>query len=175
LRRDFRQLCAYCERPEAALGGAELFEIDHFRPTAIFPGQATYYPNLYYTCGKCNRHKSKTWPSEGLLAEGFRFSDPCEEDTCIDHLEEMTDGTLRAPTKCGEYTRNHIRLDRLALLIWRQTKRQVAEQLPILQDLAKRLESMAGIESDPSVRNDIRRQLVALDDAIARQRQLYSL
>jgi hypothetical protein len=37
LRRDFLQRCAYCERPEAAVGGEGHCEIDHYRPAASFP------------------------------------------------------------------------------------------------------------------------------------------
>jgi hypothetical protein len=175
LQRDFHRLCAYCERPEAAIGGEEFFEIDHLRPKSRFPEQLTHYSNVYYACGKCNRHKSETWPSESLLAQGFRFSDPCEEDMYVDHLEERQDGTLLARTKCGDYTKSHIRLDRLDLRVWRQTKRQIAEELPILRALAGKLQDIFAIESDPFVRDDIQLKLIALERVIHRQRQLYSL
>jgi uncharacterized protein (TIGR02646 family) len=91
LRRDFRYRCAYCERTEAFLGGEEFFEIDHFRPVSKFREEATHYRNLYYSCGKCNRHKGDTWPSGDLIAMGFRFADPCQEDMYIDHLREKPD------------------------------------------------------------------------------------
>jgi HNH endonuclease len=94
LRRDFLQLCAYCERSEIGLGGDEFFEIDHFRPESKFSELKTHYPNLYYACGRCNRHKSRTWPSNSLLANGFRFADPCQEDMYVEHLRESEDGSL---------------------------------------------------------------------------------
>src|ERR1017187_2572237 len=116
LRRDFRFLCAYCERTEFVLGGEEFFEIDHFRPAKKFPEQQTHYPNLYYSCGKCNRHKGSTWPSGELMGRGFRFADPCREDMYSEHLEETRNGALRARTHSGEYTCAHIRLNRSDLV-----------------------------------------------------------
>ncbi|MGO9260462.1 MAG: HNH endonuclease [Bryobacteraceae bacterium] len=80
------------------------FEIDHFRPVKRFPEHTNRYPNLYYACGKCNRHKGNTWPSEDLMGRGFRFADPCEEDLYVAHVEEAPDGTLRARTNAGAYT-----------------------------------------------------------------------
>jgi hypothetical protein len=93
----------------------------------------------------------------------------------VDHLEERQDGTLLARTKCGDYTKSHIRLDRLDLRVWRQTKRQIAEELPILRALAGKLQDIFAIESDPFVRDDIQLKLIALERVIHRQRQLYSL
>lgn len=165
LRRDFDFRCAYCERSEAVLGGKEFFEIDHFRPLAKFPDLGTHYPNLYYSCGMCNRHKSYTWPTDELLARGFRFADPCEEDMYSEHLQEMPDGKLRALTHCGRYTCDHIRLNRPDLLLSRRDKRRAAVQLRELEQVLR------AAERDPAVREHV--GAVAL--LIAQLRQRYSL
>ncbi len=126
LRIDFRHRCAYCERPESLFGGGEFFEIDHFRPTSRFRELVNEYSNLYYSCGKCNRYKGSSWPSENLMERGFRFSDPCAEDMYITHLSEDEDGRLEAVTPCGQYTVDHIGLNRRQDLVrWRQTRREV--------------------------------------------------
>jgi hypothetical protein len=123
LRIDFRRMCAYCERPELAVGGEESFQIDHFRPKAVSPADLeTDYQNLFYSCHKCNQFKGSTWPSDARIAEGFRFADPCQEDMYAEHLlEDKQTGKLLPLSNCGRYTRDHIKLDRSALVKWRRT------------------------------------------------------
>jgi hypothetical protein len=171
LRQDFRFVCAYCERPEAVVGGEEFFEVDHFRPANRFPEGRVYYPNLYYACGKCNRHKGSTWPSESLIEQGFRFSDPCEEDMYVTHLSEGEDGKLKARTNVGSYTCAHIRLNRPALLQWRLETRSIVEDLVTLEALRENLALQSQTVSEPGLQADFSRQIVALDSAIARLRQ----
>lgn len=173
MRRDFRQRCAYCERTEAVLGGEEFFEIDHFRPVSKFREETTHYPNLYYSCGKCNRHKANTWPSDDLIAKGFRFADPCQEDMYVDHLQEMPDGKLQPLTTCGRYTRDHIRLDRRDLLNWRQLRRQRAQELETFARTATRLEALLSGEPDPVKQSQIREEIEALTARIAVDQRLF--
>jgi len=175
LRRAFRYVCAYCERTEAVLGGEEFFEIDHFRPRAKFPDLVTHYPNLYYACGRCNRHKLGTWPSPGLLAKGFRFADPCAEDMYVSHLEEAADGRLHALTTCGEYTRVHIRLNRRDVVSWRLERRSAASDARILENTVSRLENLLATDSDPAVRDEVRQELDTVRLQIARLRERFSL
>ena len=175
LRRDFRFVCAYCERTEFVLGGEEFFEIDHFRPVKMFPEQQKHYPNLYYSCGRCNRHKGSTWPSEGLMERGFRFADPCREDMYSEHLEETRNGALRARTHSGEYTCAHIRLNRPDLVAWRQIKRQNAADVLTLEAIVKELELALKAAPGPDLRNDLQQRLAALRSTIARLRQQYSI
>lgn len=167
LRRDFRYRCAYCERTEGFLGGKESFEIDHFRPVWRFLEQVTHYPNLYYSCGKCNRHKGKTWPSDNLISMGFRFADPCQEDMYFEHLQEMPDGKLRPLTSCGRYTSDHIRLNRSDLLNWRQLRRQMAQELETFARAASRLETLLVGELDLVKHGQIRKEIEALTARIA--------
>jgi len=175
LRRDFRYRCAYCERTETFLGGEEFFEIDHFRPLWRFLEQVTHYPNLYYSCGKCNRHKGRTWPSDDQISGGFRFADPCQEDMYVEHFQEMPDGRLQPVNNCGRYTGEHIRLNRLNLLSWRQLRRQMAQELRTLAHAADRLEAALAAELDLTSQNQIREEIETLNIHIARVSQRFSL
>jgi uncharacterized protein (TIGR02646 family) len=139
LRRDFQRRCAYCERSEYFLGGAESFEIDHFRPQSRFPDLRSLYENLYYCCRKCNVYKSSIWPSDGQVMGGSVFCDPCVEDPYQVHLSERLDGTLDELTPCGEFTNGHIRLDRPDLCEWRKQRRRAGTDLPMLRGLEDKL------------------------------------
>jgi HNH endonuclease len=173
LRTDFRFVCAYCERSELFLGGQEFFEIDHFRPVHKFPERKVRYSNLYYACAKCNRHKGTTWPSLGLAERGFRFADPCEEDMYVTHLEEEPDGTLHARTRAGDYTCEHIRLNRLALRAWRQERRRIASDLEVLREIGAEMSLRLEMARDSASQPELRRQLGALQSTIALLRQRY--
>lgn len=148
LRKDFTFRCAYCERTEAYFGGAEAFEVDHFRPQSKFPELRNTYENLYYSCGKCNGHKSETWPSADQLSSEVSFADPCAEDPYIIHLRERSDGGVDAATRCGAYTNDHIRLSREEVRKWRRARTQAKQDLPVLEALADRLRVTAAISRD---------------------------
>ena len=137
LRQDFIFQCAYCERTESYLGGQEAFEADHFRPAHRFPELLCIYENLYYVCGKCNRHKSGTWPSDRQISQGSTFADPCAEDPYVDHLRETDQGDLEGLTSCGTYSNAHIRLSRAELRRWRLARRQARLDAPLLRSLEK--------------------------------------
>lgn len=111
LRIDFRWSCAYCTRHEAENGGHYNFEIDHFRPMYIFPRIASTYFNLYYSCRKCNRVKSDTWPNIQLRRKGFRFVDPCLDEP-TKHFEIWYNNGLQIEVKSkpGSYTVEHLML-----------------------------------------------------------------
>lgn len=149
LQRDFLYRCAYCERSEAYLGGGDFFTIDHFRPKHKFPDLANDYSNLYYSCSKCNGHKWKSWPSPDLERRGFGFADPCLEDMYIDHFEEGGSGTLTALTRCGEYTAQHIRLNRPDLLRWRRLRQRARADVREWENIRDHLRLLreAGAES----------------------------
>jgi hypothetical protein len=175
LRRDFRCACAYCERPESFLGGEEFYEIDHFRPVKRFPELEFHYPNLYYACGKCNRHKSGTWPAEELMERGFRFSGPCQEDMYSVHLEEERTSKLHPLTNVGTYTCAHIRLNRPDLLAWRQERRRRDAELQELKALGEKLRLAVQTISEPGLRQELHHLIAVLDSKIAWIRQLFSL
>jgi len=177
LRRDFRFMCAYCERPEFALGGEESFEIDHFRPKGgKFQSLEAHYPNLYYACAKCNRYKGAVWPSDELMAEGFQFADPCQEDMYSKHLREQpASGELKALTNCGLYTAEKVRLNRPALLAWRQDRQKASADLDVLADLADALEHVLAEENLPERRIQIAVQVTVIRSKVALVRALYAL
>ena len=166
--------CAYCERPEVYLGGQEFFEVDHFRPESKFPGLRTLYLNLYYCCGKCNRHKGNTWPTPRQENEGFRFADPCSEDMYQNHLRELEDGQLEALTACGRYTKDHIRLNRADVLEWRRRRRKAQTELSLFVSLKDELEKLR-VEAKVSQQEDLDRELEALNSLIAEMPQLFNL
>lgn len=144
VQRDFLYRCAYCERSEVYLGGQDFFTIDHFRPREKFPELASEYSNLYYCCAKCNGHKWKSWPVGDLERRGFRFANPCLEDMYIDHLEEDESGTLTALTPCGEYTEQHIRLNRPDLLLWRGRRQRAKSDVLEWANIREYLRSLLG-------------------------------
>jgi hypothetical protein len=173
LRRDFLSFCAYCERNEYVLGGEDFFEIDHFRPVNKFTALANYYPNLYYTCAKCNRYKGSTWPSDSELSRGFRFADPCQEDMYEEHFEESAGGQLLPKTNCGAYTLGHIRLDRPDLLMWRQTRTRIGSEIRVLESLVVELSRMTKGTSLETERESLQLQVEAVQAQITRLREQY--
>jgi hypothetical protein len=133
LRHDFLQRCAYCERPEAAVGGEAHCEIDHHQPAALFPQLRSEYTNLYYCCRDCNNRKANKWPALADEARGRRFSDPCAEDLYILHAVESGGGVLRWKTECGRFTIDAIRLNREVLTSWRANRARCESALPALR------------------------------------------
>lgn len=119
LRQDFEFRCAYCLRHEFFFGGGEAAEVDHFRPRHLFPDLENEYPNLYWSCRKCNAIKGGKWPSEAQTERGLRFLDPCAEES-DDHWQTHADGTLTPLTPVGRYTIRQIRLDRPTLADFRR-------------------------------------------------------
>jgi hypothetical protein len=173
LRKDFIFQCAYCERTESYFGGQEAFEIDHFRPFDKFKELRNTYENLYYVCGKCNRHKSDSWPSDDQISQGSRFADPCVEDPYVDHLREIDGGGLEELTPCGVYSNAHVRLDRPELKAWRSLRRQARDDLPVLiaaEDTLRRALLMF-----PSEQRAIQTQMAALGRRIEETRTRFSL
>lgn len=162
LRKDFLYRCAYCERPEIYLGGAECFEIDHFRPRSKFPWLDADYSNLYYCCAKCNRYKGDSWPEAALAAAGYRFADPCAEDVYRDHLREQPDGDVEAITKCGEYSRAHLRLGRPDVRQWRVRRRAAQAALTGLGELLGMLMMLDRGSADEADRTEIERNIACL-------------
>lgn len=175
LRKDFVFQCAYCERTESYLGGQEAFEIDHYRPVNKFPELVRSYENLYYVCGKCNRHKSGTWPSSDQVSLGARFADPCVEDPYLDHLRETDEGSLDELTPCGAYSNGHIRLSRSELRTWRLLRRQAIEDLPLLVAAEQTLKRTLSIFQEEEEQRAIQTQLAALARRIEDARHHFSL
>lgn len=51
---DVNERCSYCAEENISTSGGE---IDHFLPKSNFPSQKCEWTNLFWSCGKCNKHK----------------------------------------------------------------------------------------------------------------------
>lgn len=115
VREDFRATCAYCLLEERWAAGAENFEIDHFRPRALFPGLALAFYNLYWSCHPCNKIKASKWPSESIRKTGVGFVDLCLDDF-DEHFIEQPSGQWLGKTASANYTIDALRLNRIHLV-----------------------------------------------------------
>ncbi len=69
----------------------------------------------------------------------------------------------------------HIRLNRPALLAWRQERRRGASDLVMLQALREKVMLMPEMTSASDLQDELPQQLSALDSTIALLRRRYSL
>ena len=118
VRDDFSECCAYCLLHEILAAGPENFELDHFRPQALFPALLNDFFNLRYACHTCNHKKGSCWPEPELEAGGYRFIDLCQADFST-HFQETEDGHWLPLTKAAEYTADLLRLNRTHLVTLR--------------------------------------------------------
>jgi hypothetical protein len=109
------------------------------------------------------------------MGQGFLFADPCKEDMYVAHFEEGPDGRLRTLTNTGIYTRDHIRLNRHSLLAWRRERRDIADDLAVLQSVFQSLAQESQAISEPDSQEELRRKLAALNSTINLLRERYSL
>jgi hypothetical protein len=162
LRVDFSWRCAYCRITEHRWGSERNFVVEHFRPKGLseFAHLICAYSNLYYACNRCNDFKGTTWPTAAMKRKGYFFADPCASDVYQEHLKVRKDGRLQTLTKCGEYTRNHLLLDRDLLVTWR------AERLDLLRDVKAAERAVATLEKRlmPQVDEHMRQVLQSLID-----------
>jgi uncharacterized protein (TIGR02646 family) len=175
LRRDFRNRCAYCERPEPYLDGPESFTVDHFRPISNpeFRHLRSHYSNLYYCCRRCNEYKWKHWPSDQEAAEGARFSDPCVEDMYVDHLRESPDGSLVYLTPCGRYTLARIRLNRDRVVAWRRRKRNAERTVRDAPSIFAHLRQLLNLHPEQQTR--IREEISSLESLVSETKERYAI
>jgi hypothetical protein len=127
VREDFRECCAYCLLHEMLAAGVDNFELDHFKPKSDprFSSLKADYYNIYYSCHVCNHYKGAAWPSEELMALGYRFIDSCT-DVFSEHFAEDVSGTWTPLSKAGEYTAARLRLNRKHLVEIRGLLRDLA-------------------------------------------------
>lgn len=135
VRADFCECCAYCLLYEALAGGADNFELDHFRPkSAAVPGSDVHdFFNLYYACHVCNHYKAGSWPSRSLQTAGYRFVNPCSEDFAT-HFEAQSTGEWKPLTRPAQYSQARLRLNRRHLV-----------------ELRSLLNELAGLEGKPPI------------------------
>lgn len=174
LRKISNYSCAYCNISEAESSGAT-FNIDHFRPQAIFSNLATECTNLRYSCPRCNSYKSDNWIS---VEEGCcRDCDVCTKHVCqtdvsrfIDVLKEDPSEIMRlgddykiyvySGSKVAQYTIDYLRLNRAQLIRlryvrefmdkWEQSlKDKLAEVQQNEEDIKKqRLDFLESLKND---------------------------
>lgn len=151
--------------------------MDHFRPKSPsrFPELAFHYPNLYYACNKCNQHKGSTWPSEKLQGDGYRFSDPCEEDMYVEHLRELESGMLVPLDRCGDYTALHIRLNRRDLVQWRQLRGEMIQEVGRFDEILATLRVQLSATTDDADRERISMEISLFERTTNRHRAILGL
>jgi hypothetical protein len=115
VREDFTRQCAYCLMSEVLAGGADNFELDHFRPKSKFSHLRNDFYNIYYSCHPCNHTKRDGWPPPELEALGIGLVDLCEDDFGT-HFSSTRDGHWESITRSGQYTIDLLRLNRTHLV-----------------------------------------------------------
>jgi hypothetical protein len=173
LRLDFLGRCAYCRITERRWGSDRNFVVEHFRPKGRteFERLRCVYSNLYYACNRCNDFKGTTWPTKGLRARGYYFADPCSCDVYREHVKITKGGRLKALTACGEYSRDHLRLDRPLLVIWRKERSDLTRDIAKAETAIKILEKRIKPILDESTKREFQLLIDAhreLSDRLAR-------
>jgi hypothetical protein len=136
VREDFHYCCAYCVSHEAHVGELWAMTLDHFKPKKHFAKLAVTYRNLYYACCRCNTYKGDTWPTPADRRKGRRFIDACLEHH-MDHIAYV-DGKAVGLTTAGEYSVEHLRLNRRALMNRRvRLAKCVADEFATLENLER--------------------------------------
>lgn len=155
LRYEFRFRCCYCGSHEEDVREALYFEIDHFRPTRLFPKLRRTYENLYYSCGACNRYKGGVWPSAEDWVAGRRFVDPCSEALLGAHAVLLDGGILRGTTEAGCFTIEHLRLNRRPLIKLRRGRQlRLLRHASVVTRLGRTLSMLKVVEEILSERGD---------------------
>jgi hypothetical protein len=115
VREDFSRQCAYCLMSETLAGGAENFELDHFRPKSRFSHLLNDFYNIYYSCHPCNHTKRDGWPPSELEDRGIGLVDLCDDDFST-HFAPTKEGKWESITESGQYTIDLLRLNRTHLV-----------------------------------------------------------
>ncbi len=128
VREDFAECCTYCLLHELLAGGADNFELDHFRPKSLprFAHRVEDFFNLVYACHPCNKYKSNIWPPQDLRTQGYRFLDFSVDDFS-EHFLETARGRWLPLSKAARYTERRLRLNRDHLLEIRGLLQEIAE------------------------------------------------
>ena len=122
VRRLYGERCGYCGVREVE-AGSEL-EIDHFQPRSV--GGNDELDNLVYCCPTCNRLKGDFWPVGDPVTSPRRLLHPLRDDLSH-HLQETSDGRIKALTETGAFHVERLRLNRRPLVALRQARRAVIE------------------------------------------------
>ena len=171
LRYEFRFRCCYCGTHEDELLMEHAFEIDHFRPKAVFPDQTNDYSNLYFACRECNLRKRHTWPTESDEVLGLRFVDPCRESMLGKHARMAEDGTLIAETSVGRFTIEHLQLNRRSLVRLRKRRLEFKESHYVeMSRIMQSLKEINLVLADPDFPDEQRARIEFMKDDFERLR-----
>lgn len=137
LRSASNYSCAYCTISESENPGAT-FNIEHFRPRALFPELKNKCENLRYACPRCNSYKSDNWIdiSNGCI----RDCSSCSTKACTENIDRFIDSLNENPSdmmfendqnlicaypgsKPADYTINYLRLNRNQLIKLRHVRK----------------------------------------------------
>lgn len=115
VRQRYQFRCGYCGVREEDVG-AEL-TVDHHRP--VSHGGSDQLDNLVYCCLKCNLYKADYWYESHV--PHIPLLHPQQDDLSL-HLREESDGHLTALTPEGQFLIERLRLNRPALIAYRQNQ-----------------------------------------------------
>lgn len=137
LRSTSNYSCAYCTISESENPGAT-FNIEHFRPRALFPNLQSECENLRYACPRCNSYKSDNWIdiSNGCIRDCSR----CSTKACTQNVDRFVDSLNENPSdmmfvndnnmicaysgsKPANYTIDYLRLNRNQLIKLRHVRK----------------------------------------------------
>lgn len=150
--------CAYCSLMESENLGAT-FNIDHFKPKALFPLLYAECENLRYSCPRCNSYKRAKWIT---IEQGCRRKcTSCTNRVCKDDIPRFIDCLEEDPneifevssdfkllvknnSKVAQYTIDALRLNRVQLIKMRYAR---VELNKIYQDI-KTMKNMLKLRKD---------------------------
>ena len=124
VRQRANYACEFCGVSEADAAGQ--LTIDHFHPRS--KGGDNSLDNLLYSCVRCNLYKQDYWPGQ---PDAPVLWNPRREPATR-HFLELDDGQLLPLTPVGEFTIRRLRLNRVPLVTYRQSKQKQAENLRLL-------------------------------------------
>ena len=119
--------CGYCGLSEADIGAELTF--DYFQPRSV--GGSYEADNTVYACHACNEFKGEYWGD----TDDTRLLHPLRDDLKI-HIRQEPDGTLTGITPAGERYIDQLQLNRLPLVLHRQSQlrdEQNAKRLDIIE------------------------------------------
>ena len=124
VRQRAKFACEYCGVLEADTGGE--LTVDHFQPSTR--GGSDDLSNLLYCCYRCNLYKADYWPT---LPTDLPVWNPRQEPAAA-HFLALLDGGLYPITNVGAFTMQRLRLNRPALLSYRQRKQAESQEIKLL-------------------------------------------
>lgn len=115
IRQRAAYACEYCSVTETDTGG--LLTIDHFQPQS--KGGNDDLDNLIYCCNRCNSYKYNYFPTSSNQSPIWNP----RKNNRPQHFFVLDNGQLKGLTPIGQTTIDFLRLNRPALIKYRQHKK----------------------------------------------------